>query len=711
MHCEDELKRAFSVQAPFMLFVEVLQTEDDAEASTGSGCLPPGRPRDGAGPGTGEETSAALSSTTGGGAGAPPTLSSSTMLYSSLPRVGAPTSCIAKSGAASELGVADPTTPLSSPSRAAARTSPSPAMGIETGRSSGDGSGSDDVGEQGIKAAIEAKGGKGGRGGVNDNVGDPSARAVSSSGGSYTQPVPGGGPVTNSMTRSYSTSSFPAGPMVIPQRRPPSCLGATAAAAGIGTGVGGAGTGAAVPVRSGARSDHAISLSSNVSPPPSASSSTQRPHSTSSEGLRAASQETDGASVPSIASEPALAESTAWQPSSSGNGGINPRVASLDVLPKEGVPAEASELLGREAACASSSTSEPPSLPAAPEGSSSSFAATALRWLTGQYERGPSPPIPPSTSAPPPSASASGSSDPLPGNPVAGSGGGAAEVGLPLPRPLPHRPLSSKVDATPSGAAAGGGGGSGGGGHPITSSQALASRPPATGNGTVLGGSRVTGGGSNGGGGFSDAMLADLVSTGCLSPPPANANAPRSEIAGRMAHALASLRGEENIVKLRITVLPPQQQKVKQQKVPAAPPALQPSAGGAASAGPSSLSTLEPGPGSSASSGALGHQPSSETVKRSGGGGGGAGGATGDSHHHHHHHHHHHGSSSSTGLKRAVLSKLGLCGKAPEVSDAHSDDEEASARYGAAASLKSPRLVSVLFEVMAERRAHPTPCM
>lgn len=50
------------------------------------------------------------------------------------------------------------------------------------------------------------------------------------------------------------------------------------------------------------------------------------------------------------------------------------------------------------------------------------------------------------------------------------------------------------------------------------------------------------------------ALLDELVGSGCLSPP--RSDMPRSELQQRMAHALASLRGDAPIVRLHLTVMP-----------------------------------------------------------------------------------------------------------------------------------------------------------
>ena len=125
----------------------------------------------------------------------------------------------------------------------------------------------------------------------------------------------------------------------------------------------------------------------------------------------------------------------------------------------------------------------------------------------------------------------------------------------------------------------------------------------------------------------------------------------------------------------------------------------------------------------------VGNNPGFSSSAQQGGAGSTEPSPSGSGHHGHHGHGRHHHSDSvrrgsidspsphaSTGLKRAVLSKLGICGKAPEVrtsrppgpvwifefririlqvSDAHSDEEERRS----APPLRSPRLVSIRFEV------------
>ena len=165
-----------------------------------------------------------------------------------------------------------------------------------------------------------------------------------------------------------------------------------------------------------------------------------------------------------------------------------------------------------------------------------------------------------------------------------------------------------------------------------------------------------------------------------MSPPPSSM--PGSEIGGRMAHALASLRGEVPLVRLHLHVI--------QQPVAKATAATAAGGSGASLTSLSSQQQLR-------DAGDVPPLPPSGLSKRSVGGGSGGG--------------------EHAGLKRAVLSKLGLCGKSPEVSGERSDDDNGGGdgnggaggsgrpsggggrSGGGRSSTSEPRLVSVRFEV------------
>ena len=165
-----------------------------------------------------------------------------------------------------------------------------------------------------------------------------------------------------------------------------------------------------------------------------------------------------------------------------------------------------------------------------------------------------------------------------------------------------------------------------------------------------------------------------------MSPPPSSM--PGSEIGGRMAHALASLRGEVPLVRLHLHVI--------QQPVAKATAATAAGGSGASLTSLSSQQQLR-------DAGDVPPLPPSGLSKRSVGGGSGGG--------------------EHAGLKRAVLSKLGLCGKSPEVSGERSDDDNGGGNGndgaggsgrpsggggrsgGGRSSTSEPRLISVRFEV------------
>ena len=147
-----------------------------------------------------------------------------------------------------------------------------------------------------------------------------------------------------------------------------------------------------------------------------------------------------------------------------------------------------------------------------------------------------------------------------------------------------------------------------------------------------------------------------------------------------------SLRGEEPLVRLHLSVLPEPTAAAVGLSLPAAPlpsSAAASSSNHSAGGGPAA-STSTAGEGAPSSS-----LSSSTLTKRSISLGGS-------------------GAEPPAGLKRAVLSKLGLCGKTPEVSDERSDSGEGSEwAEGGGISMagsgrpkpRSPRLVSVRFEV------------
>ena len=428
-----------------------------------------------------------------------------------------------------------------------------------------------------------------------------------------------------SMTRSCSYSSFPAGPMIIPHKRPSQqqpmlsqlaseALQAAASRQSSIRADGDAGTlQAAASWQTSIRADSDAG-SSAVAPLSAANNSTncgsghQLSPLTSIRADDAADSAASAAAVaPGLLPHPPLVADLAPSPP--------PAAATPATMPPAPPPAEA---------------------PAGGGG----LAASAMRWLTGQYERAPA---------------------------AAAAGGGASNSATSA------RPSATTASAPLATSSSGGG-----------SSSRGAAAVAAGGPGGSAGGSAAGTAASSSGRpvvDFSDAMLSELVSSGCMSPPP-NCM-PGSEIGGRMAHALASLRGEVPLVRLHLHVI--------QQPVVKATAATAAGGSGASLTSLSAQQQLRDGGGD------VPPLPPSGLSKRSVGGGSGGG--------------------EHAGLKRAVLSKLGLCGKSPEVSGERSDDDNGGGdgnggaggsgrpsggggrSGGGRSSTSEPRLVSVRFEV------------
>ncbi len=278
----------------------------------------------------------------------------------------------------------------------------------------------------------------------------------------------------------------------------------------------------------------------------------------------------------------------------------------------------------------SASSATPPVVPTPPPSEaqgvapSPSLAASALRWLTGQYSA--------SVTRDTQHAAASSASGP-PSGPVstttatakpADSEGSSSATKLLKKPSLPSMPASAKLAASP-------------GVGPASSAI-----PPIM--------------------EFNDAMMQELVASGALSPPPRD-SMPPSELASRMALALAALRGEQPLVRVRLTVLSPTAQAL-------------------AAADAAVAMAAEAAPAAAASRhGDRAAPPDANNKSRSGGGA--------------------EEPPPPPGLAKTVLSKFGLCGKPPEVSDELDDQGSAAAAAAArrASSVRAARLVSVRLEV------------
>ncbi|GAX76345.1 hypothetical protein CEUSTIGMA_g3791.t1 [Chlamydomonas eustigma] len=335
---------------------------------------------------------------------------------------------------------------------------------------------------------------------------------------------------------------------------------------------------------------------------------------------------------------------------------LNPRAAAS--------PAPSSSILSAAATATAVGTDGTQHSQQSHDDSSSpvSLAASAMRWLTGQYERGQSDKqqqviTMPSLSSHQIEAASltSSSSSPSRAAPIVNKGDNhvwrrsspAQPIQVPSSRFVPISTGSESVGAGPQTvrlATSGGGASS----SSIKSSTAE----------------------------FNEAMLQDLINSGCMSPPPRNV--PTSDLAARMAHALASLRGEVPLIRVHINVLRNREDMASTSQ-----------GGGKDGASATSVEAYHGGKTGKGSQGGSSHLHTSVPSSSSGGGAVTAATAT---------------VAETAGLKN-VLSKFGLCARPPEVSgESYYEDYSTETTVGVSSYARpgakpSTRLVSLRLDI------------